>query len=92
LAGLSTPSFKLTPPKPKRRPLCRKHRHSTTDFSGGEKRTFHSGLDSASLPKRIDGRTHKARLLNGRSKPEGAKKKRPLVGRRLSGEKPNPTG
>jgi transposase len=49
-------------------------------------------IGCASLPKRIDGRTRAARLLNGRSKPEGAKKKRPLVGRRMSGEIPNPTG
>jgi transposase len=65
-------------------------RRGSTNMRGGIHE--YPPIGCASLPKRVDGRTHKARLVNGRSKPEGAKKKRPLVGRRLSGEKPNPTG
>jgi hypothetical protein len=37
-------------------------------------------------------RTFEGRLLSGRSKPEGAKKKRPLVGPRKKVATPNPTG
>ena len=46
----------------------------------------------ASIPKKPDPRTREARLLNGRSTPEGAKKKRPLVGPRKKVAEPNPTG
>ncbi len=43
----------------------------------------------ASIKHTLDGRSREARLLNGRSTPEGAKKKRSLVGRRLDGRGTN---
>jgi transposase len=45
----------------------------------------------ASIKQKPDPRTREARLLSGRSKPEGAKKKRPLVGPRAKVAKPTPT-
>jgi hypothetical protein len=46
----------------------------------------------ASIKAKPDSRTFKGRLLSGRSKPEGAKKKRPLVGPRKKVAPANPTG
>jgi hypothetical protein len=46
----------------------------------------------ASIRTGPDSRTFEGRLLSGRSKPEGAKKKRPLVGPRKKVATPNPTG
>jgi hypothetical protein len=46
----------------------------------------------ASIKGKPDSRTFEGRLLSGRSKPEGAKKKRPLVGPRKKVAPPNPTG
>jgi transposase len=46
----------------------------------------------ASIKAKPDSRTFEGRLLSGRSKPEGAKKKRPLVGPRKKVATPNPTG
>jgi hypothetical protein len=45
----------------------------------------------ASIKAKPDPRTREARLLNGRSKPEGAKKKRPLVGPKKKVAIPTPT-
>ena len=46
----------------------------------------------AGIKPKPDPRTLEARVQNGRSKPEGAKKKRPLVGPRPKVAEPNPTG
>jgi transposase len=49
-------------------------------------------IGCASLKQAPDPRTFEGRLLSGRSNPEGAKKKRPLVGPRKKAAIPNPTG
>jgi hypothetical protein len=46
----------------------------------------------ASIKGKPDSRTYEGRLLSGRSKPEGTKKKRPLVGPRKKVAPANPTG